>query len=70
MVNLGEQLTALFEKGSFFIMLDLPVGFSFGIDFNSWSVGNRFKGLKLIPPGPHVLNLGLTAGHGTFPSSG
>ncbi|KAJ1558210.1 a1-alpha2 repression, partial [Nowakowskiella sp. JEL0078] len=46
---------ALFEKGSFFVLLDLPVGFSFGIDFNSWLVGEKFKGLKLIPPGPHVL---------------
>ncbi|KAK2170133.1 hypothetical protein LSH36_4g11051 [Paralvinella palmiformis] len=45
----------LFEKGAIFILLDVPVGTEFGIDYNSWEVGPNFKGVKMIPPGIHFV---------------
>ena len=45
----------LFEAGSSFIMLDVPVGTEFGIDLNSWNVGQKFKGVKMIPDGIHYI---------------
>ena len=37
------------------IILDMPVGTEFGIDYNSWHVGPKFKGVKMIPPGLHFV---------------
>ena len=37
------------------IVLDMPVGTEFGIDYNSWNVGPKFKGVKMIPPGVHFV---------------
>lgn len=45
----------LFERGGFLILLDLPEGSEFGIDYNSWTVGPNFKGVKMIPPGIHFI---------------
>jgi A1 cistron-splicing factor AAR2 len=55
-----DQGTAnhLFEQGAIFLILDLPqdLVLQFGIDLNSWKTGPKFKGLKLIPPGLHVIH--------------
>ena len=45
----------LFEDGAFLFILDLPVGTEFGIDLNIWNTGEKFKGVKLIPPGFHFV---------------
>ena len=50
--DLAKQL---FEKGAIFILLDVPPGTEFGIDYNSWEVGPNFKGVKMIPPGIHFV---------------
>lgn len=46
---------ALFNMGAKLIMLDAPANLDFGCDLNSWQIGPRFKGLKLIPPGIHFI---------------
>ncbi|KAJ1984414.1 hypothetical protein H4R34_000677 [Dimargaris verticillata] len=52
-----DQQTAnlLFDKGGFFVLLDAPTNLEVGIDTTMWTVGPRFKGIKLIPPGVHFV---------------
>eukprot|EP00755_Sulcionema_specki_P007979 Sspe_Gene.39685::Locus_19131_Transcript_1_1_Confidence_1.000_Length_782::g.39685::m.39685/K13205/AAR2, C20orf4; A1 cistron-splicing factor AAR2 len=41
------------------IVLGFPVGSEFGIDMQSWNTGELFMGIKLIPPGIHMLHYSL-----------
>lgn len=50
-----EVARNLFEEGAVFVLLDVPVGTEFGIDMNTWNTGQRFKGVKMIPPGIHFI---------------
>ncbi|RUS24799.1 hypothetical protein BC938DRAFT_473058 [Jimgerdemannia flammicorona] len=52
-----DQATAnaLFAQGGILIFLDAPEGMEFGIDYNAWTVGPLFKGVKMIPPGLHFI---------------
>ncbi|RIA96054.1 A1 cistron-splicing factor [Glomus cerebriforme] len=50
-----ETAQALFDQGAFLLFLNAPEGMEFGIDFNSWKIGPKFKGMKLIPPGLHFV---------------
>ena len=45
----------LFDHGAFFVLLDFEPGGEFGIDWNSWTTDEKFKGVKLIPPGVHFI---------------
>lgn len=45
----------LFREGCFLILLDVPQGTEIGIDYNLWNVGPKFKGIKMIPPGFHLI---------------
>ena len=45
----------LFKEGAIFIFLDFPVGSEFGIDLHSWNTGDKFRGVKMIPPGMHYI---------------
>lgn len=45
----------LFEVGAFILFLDAPPNLEFGIDYNAWTIGPLFKGVKLIPPGLHFI---------------
>lgn len=44
-----------FFQGAVFLFLDVPEGTSFGIDLKSWNVGEKFRGIKMIPPGIHYV---------------
>ena len=52
-----DQDTArvLFREGAVLLFLDMPEGSEFGIDYNSWTVGPKFRGVKMIPPGIHYI---------------
>ncbi|KAK3107844.1 hypothetical protein FSP39_023327 [Pinctada imbricata] len=52
-----DQDTAqvLFREGAFLIMNEVLEGTEFGIDYLSWNVGPRFRGVKMIPPGLHFV---------------
>ncbi|CAG8484666.1 12093_t:CDS:2 [Dentiscutata erythropus] len=65
--QLMDQETAqiLFDKGAFLLFLDAPEGLEFGIDYNSWQIGPRFKGVKLIPPGLHFVYYSTSDKSGT-----
>lgn len=66
--ELAEQM---FEEGGTLVLLGMPVGTEFGIDLNSWNVGNRFKGVKMIPPGLHFIYFSAVSRQGdTAPRTG
>lgn len=50
-----ETALQLFNNGGTLVFLDVPEGTEFGIDYNSWTVGSRFRGVKMIPPGIHFV---------------
>jgi A1 cistron-splicing factor AAR2 len=41
------------------VLLGAPEGLSITVDFNSWTTGPLFKGLKNIPPGIHYITTNL-----------
>lgn len=50
-----EQVERMTEHGCAVLCLDCPEGMLFGIDYSAWSVGPRFMGVKLVPPGLHFV---------------
>ena len=44
--------------GGTVLVFDVPPGFEFGIDCTIFSVGEKFAGVKMIPPGLHLVLLG------------
>lgn len=58
-----ELARQLFEQGAFLIIAGVPVKTEFGIDLCSYSVGEKFRGVKMIPPGPHFV---YTAAQGPY----
>ncbi|XP_061188953.1 protein AAR2 homolog [Saccostrea echinata] len=50
-----ETAQVLFHEGATLVCLDVPEGTEFGIDYSSWTVGEKFKGVKMIPPGIHFV---------------
>jgi A1 cistron-splicing factor AAR2 len=45
----------LLLEGATLVFLDVPLGTEFGIDLKSWNTGDKFKGVKMIPPGLHYI---------------
>lgn len=41
--------------GATLVIENLPPGSEFGIDLNVFTVGEKFKGIKMIPPGVHFI---------------
>lgn len=51
-----EQAKALFDEHCAFLILEqLPIASEFGLDLNLNTIGEKFKGVKLIPPGIHFI---------------
>ncbi|KAI4460040.1 a1 cistron splicing factor aar2-related [Holotrichia oblita] len=52
-----NQATAkrLLREGAVFLFLDVPEGTEFGIDMKSWNTCEKFRGVKMIPPGIHYI---------------
>lgn len=49
------EVERLAEHGCSVLCLDCPEGILFGIDYSAWTVGPRFMGVKLVPPGLHYM---------------
>lgn len=45
----------LLVEGATVIVRGVPPGTEFGLDMNSWNVGDQFMGVKMIPPGIHFV---------------
>ncbi|XP_033096747.1 protein AAR2 homolog [Anneissia japonica] len=65
-----ETALRLFEEGGTLVFLNVPVGTEFGIDYNIWNVGEKFKGVKMIPPGMHFVHYSATSSYGIAPRTG
>eukprot|EP00740_Mantoniella_antarctica_P003500 CAMPEP_0181359766 /NCGR_PEP_ID=MMETSP1106-20121128/6275_1 /TAXON_ID=81844 /ORGANISM="Mantoniella antarctica, Strain SL-175" /LENGTH=465 /DNA_ID=CAMNT_0023472929 /DNA_START=123 /DNA_END=1517 /DNA_ORIENTATION=+ len=49
-----EEASARAEQGGTLLCLDVPGGTEFGVDCTIWSVGPKFQGVKMVPPGLHL----------------
>eukprot|EP00240_Pyramimonas_obovata_P004189 CAMPEP_0118952858 /NCGR_PEP_ID=MMETSP1169-20130426/55577_1 /TAXON_ID=36882 /ORGANISM="Pyramimonas obovata, Strain CCMP722" /LENGTH=352 /DNA_ID=CAMNT_0006900199 /DNA_START=111 /DNA_END=1166 /DNA_ORIENTATION=- len=58
-----EEATARLRRGGFVLCMDVPAEREIGCDCVMWQVGAKFQGLKMIPPGIHLLV--YEAGHGS-----
>lgn len=54
----------LFEDGAVLIISGIPVGTEFGVDLTSYNVGEKFRGIKMIPPGPHFVHTSAQGPYG------
>jgi len=54
----------LYNEGAFILIDDFPRGAEFGIDMNSWNVGEKFRGMKMIPPGLHFVYYSAVSSEG------
>lgn len=61
-----ESTTEKFNNMGVLLLLDCPEGLEFGIDNISWQIGNKFKGVKLIPLGTHIIAYSLKAENHMF----
>lgn len=59
-----ELAKRMLVEGATIIFLDVPPGTEFGIDLKSWSTGDKFKGVKMIPPGIHIIHYSSVGKHG------
>ena len=53
-MNHTDLVEAVQQSGNVFIN-NFPVGGRFGIDLRSWESGEKFRGVKLIPSGLHII---------------
>ncbi|KAF9191032.1 a1-alpha2 repression [Haplosporangium sp. Z 767] len=66
----NDTLKRLFKAGAILLVLDAPHNqLEFGIDVNCWNTGPRFKGVKIIPPGPHFVYYSLHNTKATEPGA-
>ena len=56
-----DQHTAnhLNKTGGSILCWDVPIKSYFGIDYLTFETGKKFKGVKMIPPGPHFINTSI-----------
>ncbi|KAM3393488.1 hypothetical protein ACQJBY_014289 [Aegilops geniculata] len=59
-----EAATELARKGVTLLLLDVPQHTLLGLDTQVFSVGPRFRGIKMVPPGPHFLHYCSPSRHG------
>uniref|UniRef100_W8BLP6 Protein AAR2 homolog n=1 Tax=Ceratitis capitata TaxID=7213 RepID=W8BLP6_CERCA len=50
-----ELAKKLFATGAVLVITGAPVGTEFGIDLCNYTIGEKFRGVKMIPPGPHYI---------------
>ena len=61
-----DQQTALklFENCAVLIIAGVPVGTRFGIDLKTFVVAEKFRGVKMIPDGPHFVHCSSKGAYG------
>ena len=52
-----EQARELNSRGATLLLLDVPVRTQLGFDYLTFTTANKFKGIKMIPPGPHIIHI-------------
>lgn len=61
-----ELAQHLLAEGALMIVAGCPSGTEFGIDLNSYKIDDGFRGVKMIPAGPHYV---YTASQGPYGDS-
>lgn len=59
-----EVAKKLFNQGAILFITGVPKGTEFGIDLCSYVIGDNFRGVKMIPPGPHYVWCAATGPYG------
>lgn len=59
-----DKALELVKHGASLLLLDVPPSTSFGMDTQVFAVGSNFKGVKMIPPGPHFVYYNAVSRHG------
>lgn len=54
-----DEANRRYKEWGVLLLLDAPEEIELGIDNTSWKIGHKFKGIKLIPPGPHIIYYAL-----------
>ena len=62
-----EEIRTKFHQTGVLLMLDPPKQLELGIDNMCWTVGHKFRGIKLIPLGTHIINYSLKSEANMFP---
>lgn len=62
----GENVNEAFSKLGVLLLLDPSEGLEFGIDNISWKIGSKFKGVKMIPLGTHIIAYSLKSENHMF----
>ena len=52
-----QQARELNSRGATLLLLDVPVRTQLGFDYLTFTTADKFKGIKMIPPGPHILHI-------------
>ena len=52
-----EQARELNSRGATLLLLDVPVRTQLGFDYLTFTTADKFKGIKMLPPGPHLLHI-------------
>eukprot|EP00850_Spirogloea_muscicola_P010593 SM000063S19983 [mRNA] locus=s63:62598:66984:- [translate_table: standard] len=60
----AETARKMAQQGGALLFLDVPPGTWFGMDQQAFVVGPRFRGMKMIPPGPHFVYHRAASRHG------
>ena len=53
----SERARQRCEQGGAILCLDVPEGTEMRCDLTSWMAGHAFKGIKMIPPGLHIITV-------------
>jgi len=59
-----DKALDLVKHGASLLLLNVPPSTSFGMDTQVFTVGLNFKGMKMIPPGPHFVYYNAVSRHG------
>ena len=60
-----DDATALkaMQEGAVLLCLNTPTNTIFGVDMVTYSTGDFFRGIKMIPPGMHMVRWASYGGH-------
>ncbi|KAL4439432.1 hypothetical protein ABPG77_008761 [Micractinium sp. CCAP 211/92] len=62
----AESARELAQRGGTVLLLDVPEGSAVGVDQQTFLVGPKFKGVKMLPPGTHLVSYNASSGRGDF----
>ncbi|KAL4437251.1 hypothetical protein ABPG75_004390 [Micractinium tetrahymenae] len=62
----ADSAWELAQRGGTILLLDVPEGAAVGVDQQTFVVGPKFKGVKMVPPGTHLVSNNASSGQGDF----